>query len=306
MAGAGVARADVVIEAIFENLEAKQALFRELEPNLRPGALLASNTSALQLRDLAASLTRPERLIGLHFFNPVAQMPLVEVVYDPELTDPAEVKRGAAVAAAIGKFPLPVKSRPGFLVNRVLAAYMTKALQLHKQGHSKEALDAAAERFGMPMGPVELADTVGLDVGLSVMRILAGDTQALEDELERYVAAGKKGKKTGEGLYRWQDGKPVKDPNAAKSANLDALANELIEPYLQECQAALAEGIVADADLLDAGMVFGTGFPPFRGGPLHYLRSRDAARDDGTAEPPPGTAAPNDRPAETSQEGDQP
>lgn len=300
VAGAGVARADVVIEAIFENLEAKQTLFRELEPKLRPHALLATNTSALQLRDLAAALARPERLIGLHFFNPVAQMPLVEVVYDPDLTDPAEAKRGAAVAAAIGKFPLPVKSRPGFLVNRVLAAYMVKALQLHKQGYSKEALDAAAERFGMPMGPVELADTVGLDVGLSVMRILAGDTQALEAELETYVTAGKKGKKTGEGLYRWQDGKPVKDANATQGADLDGLARQLIEPYLEECEAALAEGIVADADLLDAGMVFGTGFPPFRGGPLHYLRNR------GPAAPPPPETAPIDRSADVSQEGEQP
>src|SRR5690606_10787591 len=135
--------------------------------------------------------------------------------------------------------------------------------------------------------------------GLSVMRILAGDTQTLEAELERYVAAGKKGKKTGEGLYRWQDGKPVKDANAAQGADLDGLAQQLIEPYLQECEAALAEGIVADADLLDAGMVFGTGFPPFRGGPLHYLRSRGAT-------PPPPNAAPSDRPADVSQEGEQP
>lgn len=272
VAGEGVARADVIIEAIFENLEAKKALYAKIEPQMRDDAILATNTSALPLKDLAADLTKPSRLVGIHYFNPVAKMPLVEIVYDPELTDQNEVQRAASFVAQIGKFPLPVKSSPGFLVNRVLGAYMMKALELSQQGHAKEALDKAAERFGMPMGPVELADTVGLDVGLSVIKTLRGDAAApMIQQLQSFVDAGKKGKKTGEGFYVWEKGKPKKDKEAAEGADLEQLAKELMKPYLDECQAALAEGIVASADLLDAGMIFGTGFAPFRGGPLHYL-----------------------------------
>lgn len=270
--GEGVSRADVIIEAIFENLEAKKALYADLEPKMRPQAILATNTSALPLKDLAADLEKPERLVGIHYFNPVAKMPLVEVIFDPELTDQNEVKRAAAFVAQIGKFPLPAKSSPGFLVNRVLGAYMMRALELAKEGYAKEALDKAAERFGMPMGPVELADTVGLDVGLSVIKTLRGDEAAdLIQELQSYVDAGKKGKKTGEGFYQWEKGKAKKDKEAAAGADLDMLAKELMKPYLDECQAALDEGIVENAELLDAGMIFGTGFAPFRGGPLHYL-----------------------------------
>ncbi|GAB4196595.1 MAG: 3-hydroxyacyl-CoA dehydrogenase NAD-binding domain-containing protein [Wenzhouxiangellaceae bacterium] len=272
VAGDGVPRADVIIEAIFENLEAKKALYADIEPRMRDDAILATNTSALPLADLAADLQRPARLVGIHYFNPVAKMPLVEVVYDPDLTDSAEVDRAASFVAQIGKFPLPAKSSPGFLVNRVLGAYMMKALELNQQGHSKEALDKAAERFGMPMGPVELADTVGLDVGLSVINTLRGDDAAdLVKQLQEKVDAGHKGKKTGQGFYRWEKGKAQKDADAADGADLDALAKMLMKPYLDECQAALDEGIVASADLLDAGMIFGTGFAPFRGGPLHYL-----------------------------------
>ncbi len=272
IAGHGAAHADVVIEAIFENLEAKQALFKDLEPKLKKGAVLATNTSALPLAELAKVLTDPGRLIGLHFFNPVAKMPLVEVVHDPELTRDEEIAKGAAVVAAIGKFPLRVKSSPGFLVNRVLGAYMMKALELHQEGYAKEALDRAAVDFGMPMGPVELADTVGLDVGLSVIRTLRGDAAAaLTTELQKRVTAGKKGKKTGEGLYVWKKGKPVKDAAAGAGADLEQLAALLLQPYFDECRACLAERIAASADLIDAGMIFGTGFAPFRGGPLHYL-----------------------------------
>ncbi len=172
--GAGASRADVIIEAIFENLEAKQALFRDLEDRVKPGAILATNTSAIPLKDIASVLKEPARLLGLHFFNPVAKMPLVEVVYD-EKTRPEEVERGSAFCNQINRFPLPVRSSPGFLVNRVLARYMLKAFQVHREQHvPKEALDKATEKFGMPMGPVELADTVGLDVGLGVMSTLGG------------------------------------------------------------------------------------------------------------------------------------
>lgn len=275
--GDGVRRADVIIEAIFENLEAKKALYADIEPKMREHAILATNTSALPLSDLAADLERPERLVGIHYFNPVAKMPLVEIIFDPDLTDNAEVQRAAAFVGQIGKFPLPAKSSPGFLVNRVLGAYMMRALELSQEGHSKEALDKAAERFGMPMGPVELADTVGLDVGLSVIQTLRGEEAGdLVKQLQEYVDAGKKGKKTGEGFYVWEKGKPQKDKDAVEGADLDSLAQALMKPYLDECVSAMEEGIVASEDLLDAGMIFGTGFAPFRGGPLHYLAQQAA------------------------------
>ena len=275
LAGDGAERADVVIEAIFENLEAKQKLFADLEQRVRPDTLLATNTSALPLGEIASVMDRPERLIGLHFFNPVARMPLVEVVHD-EQTGSDEIARGSAFCNQIGRFPLPVKSSPGFLVNRVLARYMLKAFRLHRERDvPREALDAAAEAFGMPMGPVELADTVGLDVGLGVMGTL-GSEETSEDArmLESYVNEGKLGKKSGEGFYVWKKGKPVKDSEAARDINLKSLGEELMAPYLEECQACLADGIVEDRDALDAGMIFGTGFAPFRGGPLYYLEGQ--------------------------------
>jgi len=281
VAGAGAARADVIIEAIFENLEAKQQLFADLESRVKPGAILATNTSAIPLRDIASVLEQPTRLIGLHFFNPVDKMPLVEVVYDED-TAAEEVQRGAAFCNQIGRFPLPVVSSPGFLVNRVLARYMLKAFQLHRErGLSKEALDAAAVEFGMPMGPVELADTVGLDVGLGVMHTLGGEDAAEDAKvLESFVKQGKLGKKSGEGFYAWKKGKPVKDASAAAGVNLQSLADELMQPYFDECLACLADGIVADRDAVDAGMVFGTGFAPFRGGPLYYLEQREEQDDE--------------------------
>ena len=276
--GKGIALADVIIEAIFENVDAKQNVFRDIEPRLKPGAIMATNTSAIPLHEIASVLQNPQRLIGLHFFNPVAKMPLVEVVSDAQ-TDRESVAQGAAFCSQINRFPLPVKSSPGFLVNRVLAPYMQKALQLHRErGVSKEAMDQAAMDFGMPMGPVELADTVGLDVGLSVMNLLGGNVSAdAAAMLKDLVDQGKLGKKSGEGFYRWKNGRAEKDKNAATGINLKSLAEELMQPYYDECRACLADGIVADADLLDAGMIFGTGFAPFRGGPLYYLDHRSDA-----------------------------
>jgi 3-hydroxyacyl-CoA dehydrogenase/enoyl-CoA hydratase/3-hydroxybutyryl-CoA epimerase len=275
-----VPRADVVIEAIYENVDAKQALFRDLEPRMKAGAILATNTSAIPLETLASVLSNPARLIGLHFFNPVPQMPLVEVVYSAD-TDNAERRKGAAFCQQIGRFPLPVKSSPGFLVNRVLAPYMMTALKLHGEGIPAEALDAAAEAFGMPMGPVELADTVGLDVCLMVTGVLQSDQHdvaagmAEKKFIQTLVSAGKLGKKSGSGLYTWKNGKAVKKPGVADTFNLAEIAEQLIAAYTHECIAALQEGVVADEDLLDAGMIFGTGFAPFRGGPLYYLAHKD-------------------------------
>ncbi len=275
--GLGAKRADVVIEAIFEDAEAKRNLFRELEPKLKAHALLATNTSAIPLQDLAGALEAPQRLIGLHFFNPVASMPLVEVVHGPD-TAQNQINKGAAFCNQINRFPLPVKSSPGFLVNRVLAKYMLRAFQMNQEQQvPPEALDAAATDFGMPVGPVELADVVGLDVGLAVISTLGGEAAAPQRQvLQDLVDAGKLGKKSGEGFYRWQKGKPVKKAAPARGHDLTALAERLMEPYFDECRACLGEQLVEDADVLDAGMVFGTGFAPFRGGPLHYLRSQGA------------------------------
>jgi 3-hydroxyacyl-CoA dehydrogenase / enoyl-CoA hydratase / 3-hydroxybutyryl-CoA epimerase len=269
-AGDGVRRADVVIEAIFENLEAKRALFAKLEATAKPDAILASNTSSLKLADIGVRFSQPSRLVGIHFFNPVPQMQLVEIV-SGERTDREIAKKAAAFVRQIDKLPLPVKDSPGFLVNRVLGPYLNKALQLVDEGIAPETLDAAAVAFGMPMGPIELADTVGLDICVAVGKELAGKHAVPPKKLSELVSAGHLGRKTGRGFYLWVKGKAQK---GAAGVVAPELTDILLEPYLKEAQAAVAEGVVADADLADAGLIFGTGFAPFRGGPLNYLRSR--------------------------------
>jgi len=266
--GAGAARADVILEAIFENLDAKRQLFAKLEAIARPDAILASNTSSLKLADIAANFRDPSRLVGIHFFNPVPQMMLVEVVSGTR-TDPALAKRAAAFVRQIDKLPLPVRDSPGFLVNRVLGPYMQNAFRMLDAGTKPETIDRAMEDYGMPMGPMELADTVGLDICLAAGKELAqkGTTEAPRILLEK-VQAKQLGKKTGQGIYRWENGKPVKgEPDPLPPE----LAQSLVAPYLAEAKAVLAEGIVEGADLIDAGLIFGTGFAPFRGGPLHSL-----------------------------------
>jgi len=205
--GRGVARADVVIEAIYENADAKRALYAEIEPKMAEHAVLATNTSALPLEDLAKDLEKPSRLIGLHFFNPVAKMPLVEVI-SSEHSDEQWVSRGCSFCSTINRFPLPTKSAPGFLVNRVLAPYLMEAMSLLLEGVEKNTIDSAAVRFGMPMGPVELADVVGLDVCMNVAETLAtGDVEAHRALLQRKLDAGHTGKKSGAGFYSWHKGK---------------------------------------------------------------------------------------------------
>lgn len=272
VAGQGIGRADVVIEAIFEDLEAKQALLKELEPQLAGHAVLASNTSALPLESLAEVLNKPQRLVGLHFFNPVAKMPLVEVVCG-EQSDAANLNAAAAFARQIDKLPLQVKSSPGFLVNRVLAPYLLAAMQCYLAGDMPEDLDEAALAFGMPMGPIELADTVGLDVCLLVTRTLGeGASPQVIRSLQEKVDLGELGKKTGQGLYHWEKGKPKKRRYVHEEAVIERLQDALIPPLIEACEQALADGVVADADLLDAGVIFGTGFAPHLGGPLHAQR----------------------------------
>ena len=294
VAGQGAAGADVVIEAIFENVEAKQALYATLEPKMKAGALLATNTSSLMLETLAAKLANPARLVGLHFFNPVARMPLVEVIHGAG-TDPAAIKAALAFARRIDKLPLPCKSAPGFVVNRILFPYLTEAMIAAQEGVAFAVLDEAALAFGMPQGPIELADTVGLDVCQHVGEVLsAAFGSPRPDALAPLIAAKKLGRKTGEGFYVWRDGKPVKP--AAAGAVPDDLADRLVLPMLNEAVACLREGIVADEDLLDAGVIFGTGFAPFRGGPIHYARHRGIANVVGRLEALAGRYGPRFKP----------
>jgi 3-hydroxyacyl-CoA dehydrogenase/enoyl-CoA hydratase/3-hydroxybutyryl-CoA epimerase len=181
----------------------------------------------------------------------------------------------------IDKLPLPVKDSPGFLVNRVLGPYMLNAFRMLDEGAKPETLDRAMEDFGMPMGPAELADTVGLDICLAAGKSLAKAAKGAQREIEvpeilaNKVALGQLGKKSGQGIYRWEEGKRGDKPVKGQPDAYDqALVHALIDPYLDEAQAVLGEGIVADADLIDAGLIFGTGFAPFRGGPLHYLKNK--------------------------------
>jgi len=270
VAGDGARRADVIIEAIFENLEVKRALFAKLEAAAKPSAILATNTSSLKLADIGANFANPSRLVGIHFFNPVPQMQLVEIVSGSN-SDPEIAKQAAAFVRQIDKLPLHVKDAPGFLVNRVLGPYLNQALRMADEGMAPETIDAAMTQFGMPMGPIELADTVGLDICMHAGKALAGTNAEPPKKLAELVAAGNLGKKSGRGFYAWQDGKAQK---GAVGAVTPELIERLIAPYLKEAQAVVAEGIVADADLADAGLIFGTGFAPFRGGPLNYLASR--------------------------------
>jgi 3-hydroxyacyl-CoA dehydrogenase/enoyl-CoA hydratase/3-hydroxybutyryl-CoA epimerase len=265
VAGDGIARADVIIEAIFENLEAKRALFAAVEAKAKPAAILATNTSSIPLEEIAPAMREPGRLIGLHFFNPVAKMMLVEIVLG-KATRAELVPKAAAFVRQIDKLPLPVKSAPGFLVNRVLGPYIGAAMRCVDEGIAPETVDEAALAFGMPMGPIELADTVGLDICVAVGKMLAPDAPP-SPKVDALIAAGHLGRKTGRGFYDYASGKPAKKPAGAIPP---ALADRLVGPFVAEAKAALAEGIVADADLVDAGAIFGTGFAPFTGGPLNY------------------------------------
>jgi 3-hydroxyacyl-CoA dehydrogenase/enoyl-CoA hydratase/3-hydroxybutyryl-CoA epimerase len=273
--GCGIATSGLLIEAIYENLEAKQALYAAAEPHLPAAALLATNTSSLALELLGSKLSDPGRMVGLHFFNPVAQMPLLEVIHS-SVTRPESVAAAMSFARRIDKLPLPCKSAPGFLVNRVLFPYLHEALYAAGEGVPFETIDQAALNFGMPMGPIELADVVGLDVVLHVgeiiSRAMARDEPPMVDKLRELVAGKQLGRKSGQGWYRWVDGKAQKSTRPV--AVPQDLSDRLLLPLINECVACLREGIVADADLIDAGVIFGTGFAPFRGGPLNEVRRR--------------------------------
>ena len=274
--GSGIPDADLAIEAIYENAEAKEALYRATEPKMKPGALLATNTSSIPLAELRTTVQQPGRFLGLHYFNPVALMPLVEIVRHDQLDTAAE-KRALAFCKALDKLPVPVAGTPGFLVNRILMPYMLEAARAYSEGVPGPVIDRAAKKFGMPMGPIELIDTVGLDVAASVGAEL-GPFLGLDipPGLDELVKGGKRGKKDGEGFYIWKDGKPQKPEVDPSYVAPDDLEDRLVLPLLNEAVACLHDRVVDDADLLDAGVIFGTGFAPFRGGPIKHVRDTGA------------------------------
>jgi 3-hydroxyacyl-CoA dehydrogenase/enoyl-CoA hydratase/3-hydroxybutyryl-CoA epimerase len=280
MDGEGVRNADLIIEAVPEKLELKQKIYAALEPRMKAGAILATNTSSIPLQDLRTTLAKPERLLGLHFFNPVSRLQLVEVV-SHDGGDPEMLKAALAFVGAIDRLPLPVKSSPGFLVNRALTPYMLEAMVMLDQKIDKSVIDAAALKFGMPMGPIELADQVGLDICLAVgdmLRSKFGDALPPTPAwLREKVAKGELGRKTGKGFYLWKDGKADKSSvSPSMPEPTDEMIDRLMLPISNVCIAALREGIVDNADTVDGAMIFGTGYAPFRGGPLNYARTRGA------------------------------
>lgn len=272
--GTGLVKADVIIEAIFEDVQVKRNLFSEIEPKLKDGTIIATNTSSIPLEELSSSLQHPERLVGLHFFNPVAMMPLVEIVVGKNTSEEVQQK-ASAFTKKISRLPLPVTSSPGFLVNRVLMPYLLEAVLLVEEGIPLKTIDKVATDFGMPMGPIELADTVGLDICLKVAQNLGEEMNlSVPEILIQKVNQKKLGKKTGEGFYPFKKNKPVKpevDKNYTPPADIQ---NRLIMRMLNEVVSCLRDGVVQSEDNADAGIIFGTGFAPFRGGPVHYIRDR--------------------------------
>lgn len=278
----GIEKSDLVIEAAPEKIDLKHELYASVEPRMKAGAILATNTSSIVLDELAKGLARPDHFIGLHFFNPVSRLELVEVVRHGAL-DAEVATRVRAFVRGIDRLSAPAEGRPGFIVNRALTPYLAEAMILLDEGVSRERIDQAARDFGMPMGPLELADQVGLDVALAVATSLKRQLGwPLPDPpawLKAKVEAGKLGQKTGEGIYVWKDGEPVRDPQPAarEPATFVAdrgedLADRLILPILNQAAALLREGVTDDPDIIDAAMIFGTGFAPFTGGPLHHAR----------------------------------
>jgi 3-hydroxyacyl-CoA dehydrogenase/enoyl-CoA hydratase/3-hydroxybutyryl-CoA epimerase len=276
--GYGVPHADVIIEAIFEDLPTKQALFKSLENQAKPQAILATNTSSIPIDEINTVLSMPERLVGIHFFNPVAKMQLVEIVKGDK-TDPMVVEKAITFVRKIERLPLPVKSSPGFLVNRILMPYLLEAVAMLDEGIPATIIDKAMLQFGMPMGPVTLADTVGLDICLSVAKYLGKYLNVpVPPRLAEMVEKGHLGRKSGEGFYQYKKGRQIKPSGVTYEKPLEEISDRLVLRMLDEAFACLREGVVADGDLLDAGMIFGTGFAPFRGGPIHYAKTKGIAQ----------------------------
>ncbi len=286
----GLTRCGAVIEAVVESLDAKQELWRRIEPLVAEDALLLSNTSSLSITQQQAGLAHPERLAGLHFFNPAPKMPLVEVIAGEE-TAPEVVARVRALAISWGKHPVVVADRPGFLVNRCLLPYIGAAFALLGEGQRVQHIDGALKRYGMPMGALELADRIGLDICLHVGKRLEdafGARMAVPGWLQEMVDDAILGEKSGAGFYRFSGEVPLPNAEVARrfgasdgarefDANMsdeqamaaDDIVMRCLLPLVIEALRCLDEAVVADRDQLDAAMIFGIGYPPFRGGPLH-------------------------------------
>ena len=276
--GEGARHADLIIEAVPEVLGLKQKIYAATEAVMKPDAILATNTSSIPLEQLREGLKRPEQFLGIHFFNPVPVLQLVEVVHHDKVAQHV-VGLANSFLGAIDKLPVPVKSAPGFLVNRALMPYLVEALAMVNEGVKKELIDKAAEDYGMPMGPVELADEVGLDICVHVADVLREQLPRPMPETPQWlrdkVAKGELGKKTGKGLYDWNDGKAVKE--AVTETPGPDFTDRLILPMLDVLVTCLREGVVADEESVDGSMIFATGFAPFRGGPMNYAHQRGVA-----------------------------
>jgi 3-hydroxyacyl-CoA dehydrogenase/enoyl-CoA hydratase/3-hydroxybutyryl-CoA epimerase/3-hydroxyacyl-CoA dehydrogenase/enoyl-CoA hydratase/3-hydroxybutyryl-CoA epimerase/enoyl-CoA isomerase len=287
-----IATADLVIEAIIEKEEAKKELFARLEPQLRPDAILASNTSTIPITRLAAGLKRPERFCGLHFFNPVRRMKLVEVIRGAKTSDET-VATAVAFAKRIGKMPVVVGDGPGFLVNRLLFPYMNEAIELLCDGASIKEIDRAATAFGMPLGPISLYDLVGLDTAVyagMVMYQAFPDRVVASPLVPAMVKQGRLGQKSGRGFFSYQNkkGRAEEDPTIEKliapyrrgerKFSREELQNRLFLPMLLEATRMLEDRIVRDVRDVDLGLIFGLGFPPFKGGLLYWADTIGAAK----------------------------
>lgn len=283
---------DLVIEAVVENIDVKRGLYKKVEPLLSDGAILASNTSTIPITRLADGLARPERFCGIHFFNPVRRMPLVEVIRGEKTSDETVVT-AVAFAKSIGKSPIVVNDGPGFLVNRLLLPYMNEALELILDGADIKQVDKAATKFGMPMGPIALYDVVGLDTALyagAVMRDAFPDRCVASPLLPAMVEAKRLGQKTGVGFFLYKDkkGKGIPDPSLGdiitplvrerKQFTDDEITSRLFLPMVLEATRILQEKIVRDPRDVDLGLIFGTGFPPFRGGLLFWADTLGPAK----------------------------
>lgn len=274
-AGDGIASADLVIEAAPEKPELKREILGSILNRCRKDAIIATNSSSLDLEELAEALGDDRgRFAGLHFFNPVSKMQLVEVVTH-DATDPDTVDALGRFVGGIGRLPAVVGNYPGFLVNRILTPYLLEALLMHDEGMAPARVDAAAEAFGMAMGPLEVADRVGLDICLHVADSLRDRLDMPVPEppewLTKRVSDGHLGQKTGRGIFEWQDGKPQK--GVANEEATDAMQERLILPMLNASVECLRKRVVAEADTLDAAMIFAAGFAPFRGGPMRYSQA---------------------------------
>jgi 3-hydroxyacyl-CoA dehydrogenase / enoyl-CoA hydratase / 3-hydroxybutyryl-CoA epimerase len=276
MQNKGLEKADLIIEAVPEKIDIKQSLYQSIEPKIKDNAVLVSNTSSILIEELAGHLKKPSRFMGLHFFNPVSRMLIVEVIgHDNASSD--VLQQMLSFTRDIGKIPVPVTSAPGFLVNRALTPYLLEAIVMLEEGIDKEQIDGAAKTFGMPMGPIELADQIGLDICMHVADMLARTLDKpmakIPDSVRKKVDNGELGKKSGKGFYDWKNGK-AQHENGAESKTDDKITDRLILPMLDACVECYRKGVIKDLDHLDGAMIFATGFAPFRGGPIHYARAR--------------------------------